>query len=159
MVQTEARIKELGLVLPPAPKAAANYCPMPVSGKLAYLSGHLPFDTDGKTLVATGRVGKPTGALTVDEGYAAAKQIGLNLIATLAKELGDLDRVEKVVKLFGIVQSTDEFHEQHLVLNGCSDVMVEIFGQERGPHARSAIGTNSLPLDTAVEIEAIVQFK
>lgn len=97
-------------------------------------------------------------ANTVEQGYSAAQQVGLNLISTLKNELGgDLTRVERVVKLFGIVQSTDDFHEQHKVLNGCSDLFGKVFGTEKGQHARSAIGTNALPLDTAVEIEAIVQ--
>ena len=86
--------------------------------------------------------------------------MGLNLVATLQQELdGDLDRVEQIVKLLGIVQSADDFHQQHTVVNGCSDVLVEIFGPDRGRHARSAIGTNALPLDLVVEIEAIVRIK
>ena len=93
------------------------------------------------------------------EGQEAARWCGLNLIATIQDQLGgDLDRVERVVKLFGIVASKESFKEQHLVLNGASDVFMEIFG-DRGYHARSAIGTNTLPLDTAVEIEAIVKVK
>lgn len=86
----------------------------------------------------------------------AARQVGLNLIATLKNELGDLDRVKSIVKLFGIVQSTDEFKEHHLVMNGVSDLLREVFG-EIGVHSRSAIGTNSLPLDISVEVEAIVE--
>lgn len=96
----------------------------------------------------------------VNYGYAAARQVGLNLLATLHAHLdGDWDRVEKIVKLFGIVQSAPDFHEQHKVVNGCSDLLVQVFGEERGLHARSAIGTNALPLDISVEIEAIVQIR
>lgn len=156
MVQVEKKIQELGLVLPPAPNAAANYQPVQRSGDLLFLSGHLPLNEDGS--LHTGKVG--TGGKTVEEGYQAARQVALNLIATLQKELGgDLDRVDQVVKLFGIVQSTDDFHEQHKVVNGCSDVFVQVFGPEKGFHARSAIGTNALPLDISVEIEAIVRVK
>ena len=155
MVQTEKRIQEIGFELPPPPKAAANYQPVQKTGNLLFLSGHLPLKSDGSLL--TGKIGSDGN--TVEDGYAAARQVALNLIATLKNELGDLDRVEQIVKLFGIVQSADDFHEQHKVMNGCSDVFVEVFGKERGLHARSAIGTNALPLGISVEVEAIVQFK
>lgn len=154
MVQTEKRLAELGIVLPPPPKAAANYVPAQKCGNLLYLSGHLPLKEDGSIL--TGCIGKDGNSL--EHGYQAAWQVGLNLIATLQEELGDLDRVENVVKLFGIVQSTDDFKEQHKVMNGCSDVFAAVF-EDRGVHARSAIGTNCLPLDISVEVEAIVQIK
>lgn len=165
MVQTEQRLEELGIALPPPPKAAANYVPCQRVGNLLFLSGHLPLK-DGITLL-TGKVGKTittgdndNGLKTVEDGYEAARQVGLNLIATLQNELGgDLDRVEQIVKVFGIVQSADDFHEQHKVVNGCSDLLVDVFGAERGRHARSAIGTNALPLDLMVEIEAIVQVR
>jgi enamine deaminase RidA (YjgF/YER057c/UK114 family) len=137
--------------------AKANYVPCQRSGNLLYLSGHLPVSADGTLL--KGRIGPEQGHKSVEHGYDAARQVGLNIIATLKEELGDLDRVEQVVKLFGIVQSHEDFKEQHLVINGCSDVLVEVFGKERGMHARSAIGTNSLPLDISVEIEAIVRIK
>jgi len=96
----------------------------------------------------------------VEFGYEAARQAGLNLIATIKQELdGDLDRVQRVVKLFCVVQSAPDFREQHKVANGCSDLFVQVFGKERGLHARSAIGTNALPLDVSVEIEAIVRIR
>lgn len=120
-----------------------------------FLSGHLPLLNDGSLI--TGKVG--ANGKDVEYGYNAARQVALNLISTIQKELGDLDQVEKIVKLFGIVQSADDFHEQHKVMNGCSDVFVQVFGQERGLHARSAIGTNALPLDISVEVEAIVRVK
>lgn len=151
MVKTEHIISELGLTLPPAPTAAANYQPCQRVDNVLYLSGHLPLRDDGT--LHTGTLGKD---YDVQAGYQAARQVGLNLIASLKHELGDLDRVEKIVKLFGIVQSTNDFHEQHKVVNGCSDLFCEVFGKERGMHARSAIGTNALPLGIAVEIEAIV---
>ena len=154
MVETERRLAEdLGLVLPPPPKAAANYVPLRQAGDLLFLSGHLPLNDDGS--LHTGRIGPFDQS--VDYGYQASRQVGLNLISTLKEHLGDLDRVAQIVKLFGIVQSSNDFHEQHKVVNGCSDLMVEVFGEERGRHARSAIGTNALPLNTSVEIEAIVR--
>jgi enamine deaminase RidA (YjgF/YER057c/UK114 family) len=153
MVQTEKKLEDLGITLPPAPKAAANYVPVQKTGNLLFLSGHLPLKEDGTLM--TGKVGSGD----VEKGYQAARQTGLNLIATLKQELRDLDRVEQIVKIFGLVQSTDDFHEQHKVVNGCSDLMVEVFGKERGMHARSAVGTNALPLDLMVEIEAIVRIK
>jgi enamine deaminase RidA (YjgF/YER057c/UK114 family) len=155
MVHTEKNLEALAIDLPPAPKPAANYIPCQQSGDLLFLSGHLPLREDGSIL--KGRIGP--NSLSVEHGYEAARQVGLNLIATLKDTLGDLDRVEQVVKLFGIVQSSDDFHEQHKVINGCSDLMIQVFGKERGLHARSAIGTNALPLDTSVEIEAIVRIK
>ncbi|CAB9522645.1 endoribonuclease L-PSP [Seminavis robusta] len=147
-------LKELDITLPPAPPAAANYLPCQRSGNLLFLSGHMPLLEDGTTLI--------TGVCQSDDdinaGYKAARQVGLNLIATLNKELdGDLDRVAQIVKLFGIVQSTPDFKSQHKVLNGCSDLMGQVFGPERGVHSRSAIGTNALPLNLMVEIEAIVE--
>jgi enamine deaminase RidA (YjgF/YER057c/UK114 family) len=162
MVQTEKRMQELGITLPPAPRPAANYLPCQRSGDLLFLSGHLPLKQDGT--VYTGKLGMAADAdqplQSVEYGYQAARQVGLNLIATLQQELdGDLDNVEQIVKLFGIVQSADSFHDQHKVVNGCSDLMIEVFGEDRGKHARSAIGTNSLPLNISVEIEAIVRVK
>lgn len=156
MVKVEKVLEAKGIELPPAPKAAANYQPVQRVGNLMYLSGHLPVNSDGT--LHTGKIG--AGSKSVQDGYQAARQVGLNLIATLQQELqGNLDRVDQIVKLFGIVQSADDFYEQHLVMNGCSDVMVEVFGNEKGMHARSAIGTNALPLNISVEVEAIVRIK
>jgi enamine deaminase RidA (YjgF/YER057c/UK114 family) len=119
-----------------------------------FLSGHLPIQMDGT--IITGRLGAD---FKVEDGYNAARWCGLNLISSLQKELGDLDRVEQIVKLFGIVRSADGFTEQHLVVNGCSDVLMQVFGKDKAFHARSAIGSNSLPLGAAVEVEAIVRVK
>jgi enamine deaminase RidA (YjgF/YER057c/UK114 family) len=113
----EQRLVELGITLPPAPKAAANYAPAVRDGNLLFLSGHLPLKEDGSLM--TGRLGEE--GIDVAYGYNAARQVGLNLLATMKDQLdGDLDRVEKIVKLFGIVQSTNDFHEQHKVVNGRS---------------------------------------
>lgn len=157
-VHIEKRLEELGIELPTAPQPKANYNIMcRASGNMMYLSGHLPITADGKLL--TGRIGPDTGGETVEHGYTAARHCALNIVSTLKAQLGDLDRVEQIVKMFGIVQSTSDFKEQHLVLDGCSDVIVEIFDKPVGYHARSAIGTNTLPLNMSVEIEAVVQIK
>jgi enamine deaminase RidA (YjgF/YER057c/UK114 family) len=157
-VHIEKRLEELGITLPAAPVPKANYniiCR--AAGNMLYISGHLPITADGKLL--TGRIGPGTGGETVEHGYTAARHAALNIVSTLKEQLGDLDRVEQIVKMFGIVQSTNDFKEQHLVLDGCSDVIMEVFGKPVGYHARSAIGTSTLPLDMSVEIEAIVQIK
>jgi enamine deaminase RidA (YjgF/YER057c/UK114 family) len=156
MIHVEKRLEELGIELPKPSGPRANYNPTcPASGNMLFVSGHLPFKNDG-TLI-TGRIGED--GRDKDYGYEAARTAALNIISTLKKELGDLDRVERIVKVFGIVQSTDDFKEQPFVLDGCSDLMIEVFGKEVGYHARSAIGTNTLPVDISVEIEAIVQIK
>jgi len=165
------RLSDMGLSLPPAPKPAANYIPCQKVGDVLYLSGHLPLQSDGTLF--TGCMGDVStfdkdllDAITTDKddlaltyGQKAARQVGLNLLASIQQAVGDLDQVEKVIKLFGVVQSTNDFHQQHLVLNGCSDLLVQVFGPDIGLHARSAIGTNALPLNIVVEIEAIVKVK
>uniref|UniRef100_A0A7S1FSS8 Endoribonuclease L-PSP/chorismate mutase-like domain-containing protein n=1 Tax=Corethron hystrix TaxID=216773 RepID=A0A7S1FSS8_9STRA len=133
----------------------ASYASVCLTGDLLFMSGHLPLTADGNLL--TGAVGP--GGKSVDEAYVAAKNVGLNILATLKNELGDLDRVDQIVKLFGIVNSHTDFKEQHRVLDGCSDLMAEVFGTPAGIHARSAIGTNTLPLDITVEVEAIVRVR
>jgi enamine deaminase RidA (YjgF/YER057c/UK114 family) len=161
---TEHGISEL----PPAPKAAANYCPCQRSGELLYLSGHLPFSPSSEGIATTtlepyvGRLGNSLqdDAAVVALGYDAARQAGLNIIATLRAELGgSINDVDQIIKLFGLVQSQDDFHQQHLVMNGCSDLMTNVFGPIAGKHARSAVGTNALPLNSMIEIEAIVCIK
>ena len=135
--QVEDRLREATLVLPPPGSPKANYQLVSRDGDLLYLSGHLPSRADG-TLV-TGKLGK--GDLTVEQGYEAASFAALNLLATVKEAVGDLDRVEKVVKIFGIVASKDDFTEQHLVMNGASDVLSLALGQQvGGAHSRSAIG-------------------
>jgi enamine deaminase RidA (YjgF/YER057c/UK114 family) len=156
-VHVEARLTELGIVLPRPAGARANYNVVcHASGDMLYVSGHLPFQLDGTLL--TGKIGE--AGRDVEYGYQAARWAGLNIISTLQHKLdGDLDRVVQVVKVFGIVQSTTDFKSQHLVMDGCSDVMMEVFGTKVGYHARSAIGTSTLPLDISVEVEAVVQIR
>ena len=151
-MNAEARLAELKLELPPAPKPVAVYVPLVLAGNLAYVSGHGPLKTD-KTLI-TGRVGKD---LDLAGGKAAARQVGLAILATLRANLGSLDRVQRVIKVLGMVNCTADFTEHPAVINGCSELFADVFGRERGVGARSAVGTGSLPGNIAVEIEAIFE--
>mmetsp|Transcript_1875 Transcript_1875/g.3458 ORF Transcript_1875/g.3458 Transcript_1875/m.3458 type:complete len:179 (+) Transcript_1875:129-665(+) len=147
------RLKELGITLPPPGAPKANYgMACLAQGNMLYVSGHLPVRDDGSLVV--GRLGD----LSVEEGYEGARLCGINMLSTVDDRVG-LDKVKRVTKIFGIVNSTLDFEEQHLVLNGCSDLMIEVFGKERGYHARSAIGTNTLPLGMAVEVEGIFELE
>ena len=152
MTVAEDRLAALGLELPDAPSPIANYVPAVRTGNLLYLSGSGPAARpDG-----TSPKGKLGTDLTVEEGYEAAQLVGLNLIARLKAELGDLDRVKRVVKLLAMVNSSPDFNQPPAVANGCSDLLVEVFG-EAGRHARSAVGMATLPNDIPVEIEMIVE--
>lgn len=148
----DARIAELNLELPPAPKPIGVYKPIVQVGSLVYLSGHGPLKAD-KTLI-TGRLGLD---MDVEVGYAAARQTGLAILATLRNHLGSLDRVHRLVKLLGLVRCTDSFDQQPAVINGCSELFRDVFGDDAGVAARSALGTNALPSGMAVEIEAIFE--
>lgn len=150
----EERISELGLELPAPPSAVAVYRPSLVVGDLCFTSGHLPVNTDGS--LHLGCVGSDVDQ---DAGYAAAKQAGLAILSTLKAELGSLDRVEQIVKLFGMVNCPAGFTQQPAVINGCSELMREVFGEKIGVGTRSAVGVSSLPLGVMVEIEAIVKIK
>jgi enamine deaminase RidA (YjgF/YER057c/UK114 family) len=147
----EARLKELGIELPPVTGPVANYVNAVRTGNLLFLSGKGPTRADG-----TSAVGKVGAGVTVEEAYGHARQTGLNLIAAMRAELGTLDAVRRIVKVLGMVNAVPEFGDQPKVINGCSDLFVEIFG-ERGRHARSAVGMGSLPNNITVEIEAIVE--
>ncbi|MEM6468089.1 MAG: RidA family protein [Planctomycetota bacterium] len=148
----EERFQSLNLDLPPAPKPVGVYKPIVVSGGLAYLSGHGPLQSD-KTLI-TGRLGLN---LDVEVGYDAARQTGLAMLATLRDHLGSLNRVKRVVKLLGLVQCVEGFPDTPAVINGCSELFRDVFGEDAGIGARSAIGTSSLPAKMAVEIEGIFE--
>lgn len=154
MSTPDSRITELGLELPPAPPPGGVYKPVVVTGRYAYVSGHGPLRPDGSYVI--GRVG---ANLTVSHGKAAARQVGLAMLATLRAELGSLDRVTRVVKLLGMVNATPDFHEHPAVINGCSELFADIWGVERGVGARSAVGMQSLPHDIAVEIEGIFEIE
>ena len=153
MTQVEAKLEALGLTLPAPPSPFANYVLAVTVGNLVFLSGHGP--TRDGTPVLTGKVGAER---TVEEGYEAAQLTMLNCLSTLRQEIGDLDRVERIVKLLGMVNSTEEFGQHPRVINGASDLLVELYG-ERGRHARSAVGMQSLPRGITVEIEMIVQIE
>jgi enamine deaminase RidA (YjgF/YER057c/UK114 family) len=146
--QIEARLAALAIELPPAPTPAASYVNVVRSGNLLFLSGTTAA-RDGET--PKGKVGAD---VTTDEAAGHARQVGLNLLAVMKQELGDLDRVRRVVKLLGMVNAVPDFTEQSRVINGCSDLFVQIFGEG---HARSAVGVGSLPFGITVEIEAIVE--
>jgi enamine deaminase RidA (YjgF/YER057c/UK114 family) len=152
-MQIEEKIKSLGLVLSPPPAPAGNYIGAVTYGKLVYLAGHGPSDADGNY-----RKGKVPTAVSVDEAYDAARMVGLNMLSTLKTEIGDLDRVRRFVKVLGLVNAEPDFEQQPKVINGFSDLMVEIFG-DSGRCARSAMGMGSLPFQIPVEIEAIVELK
>ena len=150
-VKIETRLVELGIQLPDAPAPAANYVPYMVIGDMVYISGQISKDANG---LICGKLGDDT---SVEEGAAAARVCGLNLIAQLREACGgDLDRVVKVVKLGGFVNATPDFTNHPTVINGASDLMAEVFG-DAGAHARAAIGCVSLPLGVAVEVEGIFQ--
>ena len=147
----EKRLEELGIVLPKATAPAANYVNAVLTGNLLFLSGKGPYKPDGT--LHTGIVGQD---VTVEDAYQHARLTGLHLISTMQAELGDLDRVVRVVKVLGMVNAVPGFTQQPEIINGCSDLFVEVFG-DRGRHARSAVGLGSLPRNITVEIEAIVE--
>jgi len=154
MSQAEERLAALGLALPAAAASVANYVGYTVSGKLVFVSGQLPF-RDGQ-LAHVGRLGD---GLSVDDGYAAARQCALNILAQLhAACAGDLDRVARVLRLNGFVNAAPGFTDAPKCLNGASDLMVAVFG-EAGRHSRAAVGVASLPAGAAVEVDAIVELK
>lgn len=140
------RLIELGITLPPVFAPAGNYVGCVVDGDLVYVSGHGP--VNGSDML----VGKVGGDLTVEDGQRAARMTALSILATLQAELGDLDRIERILTVFGMVNVAPGFTNTPAVINGCSDVLVEIFG-DAGRHARSAVGMAALPFDIAVEVE------
>ena len=150
-MSAEAKIIELGLELPPAPPKGGVYKPVVIVNNLAYLSGHGPYQSDGT--YQTGRLGED---LTLKQGQAAARQVGLALLATMKAELGSLDRVKRVIKTLALVNSTADFADQPQTINGFSELFGEVFG-DAGIGARSALGTNVLPGNIPVEIEVIVE--
>ena len=152
-MSAEARLKELGIVLPKVPAPVANYLPYRVAGNLLFLAGQGPRDENGNLL--SGKVGAD---VSVDEAYKRARIIGLQLLSATRIALGSLDRVDTVVKMLCMVNAVPEFKEHPKVANGMSDLFVEVFG-ENGKHARSAVGMGSLPGQISVEIEGIFSIK
>lgn len=151
-MSAEAKIAELKLELPPPPKPAGVYKPVVVVGNMAYVSGHGPLKADGTML--TGRVGSE-----VDQqaGYDAARQTGLAILASVRASLGSLDKVKRVIKTLGMVNSTPDFKNHPAVINGFSELMAQVFGPDNGVGARSAVGMGSLPGNISVEVEVILE--
>ena len=147
----DQKLKDMGITLFNPGKPMANYVKAVQTGNLLFLAGHVSTRADGSGI--TGKLGKD---LTIDQGYEAAKLATVSLLSTLKAELGDLNRVKRVVKVTGFVNSTPDFGDQPKVINGCSDMLVALFG-EKGKHARSAVGMGALPSNYAVEIELIVE--
>jgi len=157
-MRVERKLEELGLTLPePMATPAGVRLPFPwvrVRGSRVYVSGHGPQRPDGSIAVPLGKVGAD---LTLEQGYAAARLVGLSILASLKRELGDLDRVTAWLRVFGMVNSAPGFRSQPAVINGCSDLILELYGPEAGAHARSAVGLFELPFGIPVEIEAEVE--
>ena len=148
----EARLKELNITLPQPATPMANYVGAVRVGQLLFVAGHGPIRLDGK--MTTGKLGRD---LTTEQGYQVAREVGVNLLATVRAHLGSLDRVKRIVKVLGMVRSAEGFGDQPKVINGFSDLMVEVFGEAIGKHARSAVGMAELPVGIPVEIEMIVE--
>ncbi|GHM99765.1 hypothetical protein WSM22_12550 [Cytophagales bacterium WSM2-2] len=152
-IDFDKKLKELSVELYPPTKPMGNYVKVVRSGNLLFFAGHGPTRADNSNI--TGKVGKD---LTLEQGYEAAKQTGVALLSTLKGEIGDLNKVKRIVKVLGMVNCTDTFVDQPKVINGFSDLMVAIFG-EKGKHARSAVGMYMLPSNISVEIEMIVEIE
>lgn len=150
-VDYDKKVDELGITLIAPTKPIANYVKAVRTGNLLFLSGHGPSKADGTSF--TGKVGKE---VSTEDGYIAAKQVGISLLSTIKAELGSLNKVKRIVKVHGMVNCTDDYTDQPKVINGCSDLMVAIFG-DRGKHARAAVGMNSLPGNITVEIEMVIE--
>jgi enamine deaminase RidA (YjgF/YER057c/UK114 family) len=150
-VDFQKKLKDLGVELIPPTKPMANYVKAVRVGNLLYLAGHGPTKADGSNV--TGKVGKD---LTLEQGVEAAKITAISMISTLQAELGDLNKVKRIVKVNGFVNCPPDFTDQPKVINGCSDLLVAVFG-EKGKHARTSVGTHVLPSNIAVEIEMVVE--
>lgn len=150
----EDRLKELGIELLPPGTPVANYVPAVRTGNLVFVSGHGPTGADGKTAYR-GKLGRD---VTVEQGYEAARLVMLRCLGSLRAEIGSLDKVVRIVKLLGMVRSAEDFGQQPQVINGASDLLIEIFG-EQGRHARSAVGMAELPFGIPVEIEMVVEVR
>jgi enamine deaminase RidA (YjgF/YER057c/UK114 family) len=152
-LSAEARLKQIGITLPPVPAPVANYLPYRIAGNLLFLAGQGPRGADGALL--TGKIGAD---VSVEEGYKRARIIGLQLLSATRTALGSLDRVESVLKMLVMVNAVPDFKDHPKVANGMSDLFVEVFG-DAGKHARSAVGMGSLPGQISVEIEGIIAIR
>ena len=151
----EARLRRLGIELPPAPQPVATYVPAVVVGNMLYGAGHTPRRPDG----SPGYQGKVGEDFTVEEAYEAARVSGINILSTVRNTLGSLDRVVRLVRTFGMVNAVPDFGQHPQVINGCSDLLVEIFGPDAGKGTRAAVGMGSLPFGMAVEIETFWEIR
>jgi enamine deaminase RidA (YjgF/YER057c/UK114 family) len=151
----DARLQRGDIVLPGVAKPIANYVGAVRVGNLLFVSGHGPLDAESKIKVR-GKLGRD---LSVADGYQVARAVGLSLLATIREQLGSLDKVGRIVKVLGMVNSAEDFTEQPAVIDGFSDLMVEVFGDPGGKHARSAVGMAALPLGIAVEIEMVLEIQ
>ncbi len=154
MGQTDKRLEQLGIKLPKKDRKGKGVVPVKQAGDILYISAQLPTDESGK-LICTGRVGTD---LTIEQGYEAARRCAVNVLTLLTDYIGDLDRVDCIVKVLGLVNSGGDFSSQPAVINGFSDLMLEVFGQ-RGMHARSAMGAFNLPQNAPVTVECIVKLR
>jgi enamine deaminase RidA (YjgF/YER057c/UK114 family) len=150
----DEKFKQTGLSLPPAPKPIGVYKPFLVVNQFVYVSGHGTVKDDGSLII--GRIGKD---LTLDEGKAAAQQVGLAILATLVKNLGTLNKIKRVIKVLGMVNCVPEFERHPYVINGCSELFAKVWGEENGVGVRSAVGMGSLPDNIPVEIEAMFELQ
>ena len=148
----EEKLKELGYELPTLPASKGIYKRCLIDGKNLYVSGHISVNTDGSSI--TGKLGKD---LNEDQGKAAARQCGLAILSSLKAELGDLQKIKRVMKVLGMVNATPEYEKHPIVINGCSELFVELWGEDNGKGVRSAVGMGSLPGNVAVEIEAMFE--
>jgi enamine deaminase RidA (YjgF/YER057c/UK114 family) len=153
-MQPTEKLSELGIVLPSAPKVAGLYKPVILDQNLLYFSGHLPLLSDGGMI--TGKLGAD---FSTEKGKEAARLVGVNILASVIAHLGSIDRVDRVVKLLGMVNAVDSYTEHPLVINGCSELFKEIWGEDLGVGVRSAYGVSGLPGGAAVEIEGILKIK
>jgi enamine deaminase RidA (YjgF/YER057c/UK114 family) len=153
-MQPTEKLSELGIVLPSAPKVAGLYKPVILDQNLLYFSGHLPLLSDGGMI--TGKLGAD---FSTEKGKEAARLVGVNILASVTAHLGSIDRVDRVVKLLGMVNAVDSYTEHPLVINGCSELFKEIWGEDLGVGVRSAYGVSGLPGGAAVEIEGILKIK
>jgi len=154
VMNADEKLKELNLELPPVPKPGGVYKPCLIDGKYLYLSGHGPVKNDQSLI--KGKLGKD---LSVEEGKQAARQVGLTMLATIRNCIGQLGKIKRVIKIFGMVNCTSEFEQHPYVINGCSELFAAIWGEDNGVGTRSAVGFTSLPGNIAVEIEAIFELK
>lgn len=157
--EVEKRLADMGIELPRPPKPIGNYLPGVVVGNILYVSGTLgtvPDEDDNDIMPIAGKVGAD---LSIEEGYQSARYMAINHLALMKAVIGDLDRIERIVKMVGYVNSAPGFTKAHLVLNGASDLYVELFGESRGKHARAALFQHELGLDAPVEAEMTVQIR